>query len=127
MREIKFRAWDRVEKKMLQVNLLDWRYPSGLEVNQSNVSLPTTLMQYTELKDKNGKEIYEFDLIKITPNKAIGVVSWCNDGYWGVKLRDSTDNIYAFSGGTGIKANTSEVIGNKFENSDLLEGTKWKK
>jgi uncharacterized phage protein (TIGR01671 family) len=54
MREIKFRAWDKKNGKTCDV--IDFQcmnYPEKYEV-----------MQYTGLKDKNGKEIYEGDLLK---------------------------------------------------------------
>lgn len=63
MREIKFRAWNEVEEKMLNWNKF-------LDTNMKNTfiapeSTGLILMQYTGLKDKTGKEIYEGDIIKI--------------------------------------------------------------
>lgn len=71
MRKIKFRAWDKENKKMF--------IPEGIS-NSGWVSTsfsnddwwnPETfeLMQYTGLKDKNGKEIYEGDIVRCGTSK----------------------------------------------------------
>ena len=66
MREIKFRAW--ANSKMFQnVNVIDGRpYQNGpgyFEIFSDRELEGGILMQYTELKDKNGKEIYEGDIV----------------------------------------------------------------
>lgn len=68
MREIKFRAWNG-EEMTRNFSLLDLNYewfPSWLHEHEDTDSLKdwVVLMQYTWLKDKNWKEIYEGDMLK---------------------------------------------------------------
>lgn len=61
MREIKFRAWDGEEMYVPEIQPDE----EGCPINEWFGSFKNvTLMQYTGLKDKNGKEIYEGDIVK---------------------------------------------------------------
>lgn len=71
MREIKFRAWDKKKGRMMHgyCNLvimldghLNWNFGGELKW-LSDLEKDYVLMQYTGLKEKNGKEIYEGDII----------------------------------------------------------------
>ena len=84
------------------------------------------LMQSTGLKDKNGKEIYEGDIVVAMSQgvKALGKVKRRIDGYWLMypawqhgELWYIVENVD--TGETGV-----EVIGNIYENPELLKGVK---
>lgn len=68
-REIKFRAWDIENKQMIPVGKLLFFDDDTIHVGNRPTSYrgvqQLILMQYTGLKDKNGKEIYEGDVIKV--------------------------------------------------------------
>ncbi len=117
MREIKFRAWDKPKKTLFYwaevvVSMLGvgTGKPHNIFDNETVV-----LMQYTGLKDKNGLDIYEGDIIKgdhCDGGGSIkdGVVEF-NSAAWAIKgisylLRSFTD---------------LEVIGNIYENPKLIE------
>ena len=125
MREIKFRAWDEETKQLLIVNSLTLDFglcdlwngkpeDEGVAKKLSDVNL----MQYTGLKDKNGVEIYESDVVKfnfIGREEGTSEVKW-EYGEWNVtdfseKVRIS-DNIH--------EAADIEVIGNIYQNPELL-------
>ncbi len=64
MREIKFRAWDENLKRMFQVHTLGTKFSDTDNLRFGTSTRDFNLMQYTGLKDKNGKEIYEGDILK---------------------------------------------------------------
>lgn len=102
MREIKFRAWNNAEKKM---------YP---EVEDIRERYEIYLMQYTGLKDKNGKEIYEGDIVR--SYEKVATIIWL-ESEGGFYARTLTGECFKYAHNSII-----EIIGNIYENQELLSG-----
>ena len=124
MRKIKFRAWDKENEKMMKVSSLH------LENKEISVKENVTfhlfrmqdLMQYTGLKDKNGKEIYEGDIVLIKLDETSTwhkTVVGFKKGAFIADLIDKEDYVYIFH--HGFTGDDFEIIGNIYENKNLLE------
>ena len=136
MREIKFRAWDKSNCRFLSTPLVCIDFENdcvnSYEVEQvsdtdcvqiQNTCFEYELMQYTGLKDKNGKEIYEGDIVKNSINDILEVL-WCDDRC-GFEMRgryDKSHVIKQLDCDIIIDLNV-EVIGNIYENPELLKDT----
>ena len=123
MREIKFRAWDG-EKMIYNWFIAEFKPESvygDIELPQRyspsiNMSSPQEVMQYTGLKDKNGKEIYEGDLLGLDDMAAPVIF---DDGSFQLitSERQGRSPLIQF------RTKRMTVIGNIYENQELLEGS----
>jgi len=129
MREIKFRAWDIVDEVMREVLKIDFdlkvvwllKYVNGEKRAYELEFKDIELMQLTGLHDKNGKGIYEGDRMQI------------QQGYYKALRNRDIELEVVFNHGSFVLKNdkfetpidtTGEVIGNIYENPELLKEDK---
>jgi hypothetical protein len=112
-REIKFRAWNEEDKVMIEGDNLAFEQYAPL-VDQ--LKSCKHIMQYTGLKDKNETEIYEGDFISNGHDTCL--IIWRHD----LASFALSKNGWAYDHyfGEAVDPGYVEVIGNKFQNSDLL-------
>ena len=119
-RPIKFRVWDKRETKGMHTqNML---YDAQLhDFWEDFVDYPGyELMQYTGLTDKNGKEIYEGDIIIDTQKQKYEIIFYENHARYDLKVCGE-NKLSQTSYFTQIyEKKHIEVIGNKFEHAELL-------
>lgn len=124
-REIKFRAWDKEKEMMFNPSSVNWK--SGTlwvcNVNGENrleyelINPKAELMQFTGLLDKNGEEIYEGDIVK-TKYQPKAQMIWEDEEACFAFL--TIDDVVKDNKMYGFHDMEVEIIGNIYENPDLL-------
>lgn len=115
-RPIKFRCWEDYSKCMLQPEYInDDGTPLWFDIDSQtlcNYGPVSELMQFTGLLDRNGKEVYEGDVVQRS-GQDYGLPVTFKDGEWTI---NENGNLH-----TAVNAFSYEVIGNVFSNPELLE------
>lgn len=120
-REAKYRAWDKVDKRMAEVLLIDW-LNKLVDLDEGVIERDfeqIDLLQYTGLKDKNCVEIYEGDVLR--DSESIVIVKFVS-GEFSVDYRTmggkwrNYGSLFDY-----LEDYEGEIIGNIYENPELLE------
>lgn len=129
-RTIKFRVWDKDLKRFLDIQSLKFSEGSPVSILwgatpdegpfekriTNSIINPIILMQFTGRLDKNGKEMYEGDIVKVTNEgfdwEHIGPIEF-NEGRFFVHTKGYVPGLYNI-------AHVYEVIGNIFSNPEML-------
>jgi uncharacterized phage protein (TIGR01671 family) len=127
MRDIKLRAWENenARNKMFEWDIVKKDITSWLNCND------TIIMQYTGLKDKNGKEIYEGDIIIGSSQEELNKplrsgrykVIWEDAGFVASKIDGEGCDTWLFFFRTNINSRPlteCEIIGNIYETPSLI-------
>ena len=126
MRPIKFRAWDKTAKEMFYSDFhigcygkIYWWDSDGYNRVRDDVEI----MQFTGLHDKNGNEIYEGDIVKHYDNaEHIYKIDMSELDYLDPLNDEASDHTGDMSpDALHSRPNNFEVIGNVFENPELIE------
>lgn len=134
----KFRAWDNEDKKMWKVvaisdsiwgdceeahiRICDFDKSPGDKETNVRLSVNFDLMQYTGLKDKNGRDIYEGDVVQVKLYFGLAKfkVIFANGGFYfnGISEKSSGYSRFIYE----YKDFDVEAIGNIYENPELIKG-----
>lgn len=133
MREIKFRVWDHNTDTMMipdnfefydsKIGWIDASREAGPGSGNDGYPDQFEIMQYTGLHDKNGREIYEGDIVNVhrvalSPDDRIGWVEYTAKYGYSIRFGNRSCRQSDWANDEGAKY---EVIGNIFENPELLK------
>lgn len=114
---------EHLEGRWIEGYLSDENHINSPKLEGEFLIDPSTICQCTGLKDKNGKLIWENDVVRKVDTNALGyhrericMVSFDNSGYW--KIMTTLGDGYWIG---EFEKEQLEVIGNKFDNPELLE------
>ena len=125
MRKIKFRAWHKEEKIIGEVLGIDILHKEIFFSNEDVDCYEHTdfkdieLMQYTGLKDKNNKEVYEGDIVKLRANHGIGVIKYYDE--WGAFVVEYIKPRPLTVLGMNYYKEDIEILGNIYKNPELIK------
>lgn len=124
MKTIKFRAWDKRSKQLLPIHVIDFESNKINIYGRENSIESVKLMQYTGLKDKNGTDIFEGDILEVEKNE---------DGTYKGTINGKTffDRFQGYSSKIKVEGmhdidtlrywnNRVRIIGNIYEDPELL-------
>ena len=125
-REIKFRAWIKELNEIREVEYINfWKkmisYPNKFckEYYLNADFYEIELMQYTGLKDKNNKEVYEGDIVKLRANHGIGVIKYYDE--WGAFVVEYIKPRPLTVLGMNYYKEDIEILGNIYKNPELIK------
>ena len=121
MREVKFRAWHKADKRMFGVYQINWEQ-GGLTISCGGSWHEDVdnyeLMQFTGLKDENGVEICEGDVIRDDDESYNLIVVWDNKRAR-FALSDGKGSMFTYMFNNDMEP--LEIIGNIYENPELVK------
>jgi uncharacterized phage protein (TIGR01671 family) len=118
MREIKFRVWDSQENEMK-----NWEDIKVWSICTLNNNSKEVVMQFTGLKDKDGADIYENDLVRDTVTNEILVIKFNNKNacFCAIKQNQGHLDLY-YNLREDMASKRLVVVGNIYENRELKKG-----
>ncbi len=130
-REIKFRAWDLANKKLIDdVHIANNHWLNIFFRDSEDEGCMLKMLQFTGLLDKNGKEIYEGDYLKVNGSHILAV-EWCNGAFKYVETKSMIEmdfgdgwlhELAKFCRCSSDNKNIEvEVIGNTYENPEIIK------